>query len=159
MKKLSQIIKNTISGKTNIKMDRRYMVVIDRLKLSVSIFIIYAIFTFLHIGCPIRFVTGISCPGCGMTRAVLSVLHFNFKDAFYYHPLFFLAPVMYGLFLFDAFIKPSISKAIWSIIILLFLLTYAFRVFIVPSDVVTIDISKGIMLKLIHKILWEVSYD
>lgn len=47
----------------------------------------------LGIGCPIRFVTGISCPGCGMTRAWLEFLQFNPVAALAYHPLFWTVPV------------------------------------------------------------------
>lgn len=52
------------------------------------------------IGCPIRFVTGISCPGCGLTRAWLSALQFDFAAAMAYHPLFWLVP-------------PTVLLAVW----------------------------------------------
>ena len=45
------------------------------------------------IGCPIRLFTGISCPGCGMTRAWMCVLSLDFDKAFYYHPLWPLPAV------------------------------------------------------------------
>ena len=41
--------------------------------------------------CPFKAVTGIPCPGCGMTRAVLSALRGDFRTAFYYHPLWIVA--------------------------------------------------------------------
>lgn len=44
----------------------------------------------LGIGCPIKFVTGVSCPGCGMTRAWLSALSLRFDEALSYHPLYWL---------------------------------------------------------------------
>jgi hypothetical protein len=40
------------------------------------------------IGCPFRALTGIPCPGCGMTRSFLSLFHLDFHDAFLYHPMF-----------------------------------------------------------------------
>ncbi|MDR0850900.1 MAG: DUF2752 domain-containing protein [Clostridiales Family XIII bacterium] len=40
------------------------------------------------VGCPIKLVTGIPCPGCGMTRAFLAAARFDFAEAFLYHPLF-----------------------------------------------------------------------
>ena len=44
------------------------------------------------IGCPIKFLTGISCGGCGMTRAWLSVAALDIKGAFYYHRLYLFLP-------------------------------------------------------------------
>jgi Protein of unknown function (DUF2752). len=124
----------------------------ERIHLCICIFIIYLFLSLLHIGCPIKFVTGISCPGCGMTRAVLSALRLNFKEAFHYHPLFFMTPVMLFLFLFEEAIKPIYYKIAWFIIILLFFLIYIFRLFISSGSIVSIDINDGIMLKLIHQI-------
>lgn len=36
---------------------------------------------------------GILCPSCGETRCVIEIVHGNFKDAFFYHPIFFLTGV------------------------------------------------------------------
>ena len=47
------------------------------------------------IGCPIKFATGISCPGCGLTRAWLEALQLHFDRAVAYHPLFWLVPVAF----------------------------------------------------------------
>ncbi len=38
--------------------------------------------------CPTRYIFGIPCATCGMTRAFLSAAKLDFKAAFYYHPLF-----------------------------------------------------------------------
>ena len=59
----------------------------------IAIAIAYGGMFALGITCPIRFLTGISCPGCGMTRALLSALRFDFQAAFFYHTLWiFLVP-------------------------------------------------------------------
>ena len=42
--------------------------------------------------CPIRYFWGISCPGCGMTRACLNALRLDFSAAFSYHPLWVFMP-------------------------------------------------------------------
>lgn len=41
--------------------------------------------------CPYRAVTGMPCPGCGMTRAVHFLMHADVVRAFSYNPLLFLA--------------------------------------------------------------------
>ncbi len=51
----------------------------------------------LGVGCPIKFATGVSCPGCGMTRAWLAFLSLHLAEAVAYHPLFWTVPVAFAL--------------------------------------------------------------
>lgn len=44
-----------------------------------------------NIQCLIKEVIGLPCPTCGMTRAWVSVLRLDFKEAFWWHPLFPIA--------------------------------------------------------------------
>lgn len=46
----------------------------------------------LGILCPIRYLTGVPCPFCGMTRAWLSALGGDWAAALRFHPLFLLGP-------------------------------------------------------------------
>ncbi|MBO5355857.1 MAG: DUF2752 domain-containing protein [Clostridia bacterium] len=46
----------------------------------------------LGITCPIRYACGISCPGCGMTRACVNAFRLDFSAAFGYHPMWILMP-------------------------------------------------------------------
>ena len=57
-----------------------------------AVVVLYVILESFGVTCPIKYITGISCAGCGMSRAWISLLHFNIHDAFMYHPLFFLPP-------------------------------------------------------------------
>lgn len=41
--------------------------------------------------CPFKMATGYDCPGCGSQRALHSLLHGEFSQAFSYNPLFILA--------------------------------------------------------------------
>ncbi len=51
---------------------------------------IYVLISLLWIdeytNCLFKMVTGFPCPGCGLTRAFLSILHFDFKASFFYNP-------------------------------------------------------------------------
>ena len=146
-KRIPDLIRNRLNK------DKRWLTVYDRLKISFLIFVIYLIFNLIGLGCPIRALSGLSCPGCGMTRAVLSVLRLDFSAAFHYHPLFFLPPFMFMLFLFEDFIKPKYYKTAWIAIIVLFILVYLYRLLFTENDVVVIDIQSGLVLKLLHYII------
>jgi hypothetical protein len=41
--------------------------------------------------CPFRLVTGLTCPGCGSTRALHQLLHGHIEAAFMLNPLFVIA--------------------------------------------------------------------
>lgn len=41
--------------------------------------------------CPFHLLTGLECPSCGFQRAVYSLLHLRFADAFRYNPFLFIA--------------------------------------------------------------------
>jgi len=43
--------------------------------------------------CLLRKFTGIPCPSCGCTRSLLAWSHFNFAQAFFFNPLFFVCCV------------------------------------------------------------------
>lgn len=45
--------------------------------------------------CPTAAMFGIPCPGCGLTRATLALLHGEIRSALRFHPLVFLAAPMY----------------------------------------------------------------
>lgn len=122
----------------------------SRLKLVIIIFVLYLILNLLGAGCPIKFLSGFSCPGCGMTRAVTSALLLDFRSAFYFHPLFLVTPIMLYLFLFEDKLKSRYVRIAWIIIVLLFLITYLVRLLFTDSSIVSIDITSGFVLKFIH---------
>lgn len=47
--------------------------------------------------CPTAFFFGIPCPGCGLTRATLSLLHGDLAGAMRLHPLVFVLTPLFGL--------------------------------------------------------------
>ncbi len=60
-------------------------------------------------GCPFSMLTGLPCPGCGMTRAVNALLHGNWSQAITYHPLS-PAYLIIGVLLTIAAVAPSRSR-------------------------------------------------
>ena len=70
-------------------------------KKIIGLIVIVAITVFIFIlyryNCVFKFVFGVSCPMCGMTRAICSALRLNFKQAFYYHIAWPVIMVIFGL--------------------------------------------------------------
>ena len=57
-------------------------------------------------GCPFLSLTGIPCPGCGLTRAWLAVLRLDFAEAFRLNFMFPAVPVLALFVLFDGKLFP-----------------------------------------------------
>lgn len=79
--------------------------------------------------CPILFLTGIHCPGCGLTRAWLAALQGAFARAFVYHPMFWAVPVLYLFFWKDGrvFARPWCNRLVLMSIGFGFLLVWLSR--------------------------------
>ncbi len=61
--------------------------------ISLIVLIVYLIVSHLfeiYIPCPIHYITGFYCPGCGITRLIYSMLKLDFYQAFRYNPLLFI---------------------------------------------------------------------
>ncbi len=80
---------------------------------------------FMPVACPLIYVTGFPCAGCGMTRAVLFVLTGQFSRAFYMNPVAFLI-VLFGAYCFFCrYVKGGQVKGFIAGIIILFIVLLA----------------------------------
>ncbi len=121
------------------------------LSLILTIVLLYGLLYVIGIGCPIRFITGISCPGCGMTRAWLSALHLDFKSAFYYHPLFFTVPIIILVILCKNHVNKRVYNIFLIVMIASYVTIYAIRL-IQGSDIVAFRPYDNILFRLIRTI-------
>ena len=69
----------------------------------------------LNVKCIFLSLFDIPCPGCGMTRALLAALRLDFKQALFYHPMFWSIPVLGAYFLFDGGL---FKKKLWNNLLL-----------------------------------------
>ena len=85
--------------------------------------------------CIIKFITGIPCPSCQITRGVLAALRFDFVSAWNYHPMFWSVPIIYLYFVFDGkLIKNNfLNIGLAVIMIAVFFINWGIRLFLLFS--------------------------
>ncbi len=80
------------------------------------------------IPCPIKYITGMSCAGCGMSRAMLSVLRLDFSTAFAYHPLWIvIIPAILSIVILSAKGKGKAAGIVFHCLVGLFLAVWIIR--------------------------------
>jgi hypothetical protein len=78
--------------------------------------------------CPIKALTGLNCPGCGITRMFVALFHGNIYQAFRYNPLVFIElPIIAILILLYRFNKKS-RKVVNILFIILLVITVVYGV-------------------------------
>ena len=96
-----------------------------------------------HIPCFIREALGVSCPGCGMSRAALEVLRGDFSAALALHPLIF---VMIPLIFMLAF---SLKDTKFFTVVIVFFAALMLAVYFLrladPEDTVVSKTGRGII--------------
>ena len=112
----------------------------------------YLILAAVGRGCPIRLMTGIPCPGCGLSRAYLSLLHLDLAGAFAYHPMFWAVPLLIlGCLWYDR------RKSSWAMCLLIliaagFMITYFWRL-AAKDPALTSDLSSGLIYQAVSGLL------
>ena len=112
----------------------------------ILLFALIAVF-YLSFGCPVRLLTGISCPGCGMTRAVLALLRLDIGLAIEMHPLVFLLPVAAAVYLLRKRIPKKAMSALCVFALILLTAVYFVRLN-GQSDIVYADFESGLIYKI-----------
>ena len=103
---------------------------IKNIKQKILITAVYAailmVLRYFKVDCISVSLLGLPCPGCGMTRAVVSALMLDLPSAFSHHAMFWAMPVLYLYFLFDGnlFKNKKVNKAVFVIIAVGFLLNW-----------------------------------
>lgn len=77
-------------------MNKKKIVLIAFLVFILITFLLLDIFEVIGIPCPFYEFLHIYCPGCGSTRMIRSLLHFEFYQAFRYNPLLFILLFPFG---------------------------------------------------------------
>ena len=100
-----------------------------------AVVLFYLVIESLGVTCPIRFLTGVSCAGCGMSRAWLALLQGNLAEAARFHPLFWLPVPAAALLLFRRRLPGWVFRLSMAAVCALFLGVYLLRL-LDPGDAV-----------------------
>ena len=107
---------------------------------------IYLVMFGFGITCPIRYIWGVSCPGCGMTRACLSALRLDFSAAFVYHPLWVLllpTVIVIAICFFRKWTR--VLRVVVMAAAIALCVVYALRVARATGDVVVFEPQNGLL--------------
>jgi hypothetical protein len=100
----------------------------EKLIFAIGVLIYVLLLRLFDSTCIILSLFGFICPGCGMTRALISVLKLDFAAALSYHPLVFLMPLVILYFLFDGRLFGKVADlTVISLMVLSFLAVWVFR--------------------------------
>lgn len=132
--------------------DKRRLNRIEVITSVTAVVVLYVILESFGVTCPIKYITGISCAGCGMSRAWIALLHFNLHEAFMYHPLFFLPPVVVIVMLLKSKINIKFYKIFMFTMAGAFVIVYLYRMFIGTGDIVVFEPQNNIIFRIIRKL-------
>lgn len=114
-----------------------------------TVALVYIALEAVGVTCPIKYLTGVSCAGCGMSRAWLALLRGDWAGALAFHPLVLLPIPAALLLLFQKRLPRRVfSVGLWSCG-LLFIIVYFIRLAL-PGDVVVFAPQEGAVWR-----LWE----
>ena len=121
---------------------------------SVCLVLLVLIFTGIY-KCPLRVVTGIPCPCCGFTRAIVSALCGDFAASFYYHPLWPLmvlgllayALEWLGLYTLPKKVRDAAIILLAAAILVCFIIRH-----ILHSPVVEMDFSASLIYRILKSL-------
>lgn len=134
-----------------MKIDKREL---EEYLKAICIFLAALLIYILFTGCPIKLFTGISCAGCGMSRAYFSLLHLNFREAFHYHPLFLCPIIFVAVYIMTEFGFPKkTAKIIYGIMAFLFIAVYIFRMINPDDRIVVFEPQNGLIFRAIKYII------
>ena len=121
--------------------------ILEPLSACLAVVAFYAFLQCIGITCPVKFVTGISCAGCGMTRAWMALLHLDFSKSVYYHPLFWLPPVALAIFACRKRMNQKVYKILIFTMAVVFVIVYICRLVKGNNEIVVFQPQKSAIIQ------------
>lgn len=114
-----------------------------------AIVLFYVVIEALGVTCPILFLTGVSCAGCGMSRAWLSLLRLDLAAAAAFHPLFWLPVPAAALLLWRRRLPERVFRWGMGVVCVLFFIVYLIRLLSPENEVVVFQPAEGLIGRLV----------
>ncbi|MDO4960310.1 MAG: DUF2752 domain-containing protein [Eubacteriales bacterium] len=128
----------------------------EDLQLIAAILLAVLLMDLSGIGCPIKFLTGIPCAGCGMSRALLALCRADIRTAVQYHPLSVLMPAAFAAWIFRRHIPKRVFDALCFLLAGMFVLVYIFRM-ASGDPVLGINVENGFFIHIIKEVIYVLS--
>lgn len=86
---------------------------IKQTKWAIIVIIAYFVFgrKFIYSICPLIMLTGYPCPSCGLTRAGIQLLHFDFAGAWHMHPFIYVVAILVFCYCWEPLYQASVKAA------------------------------------------------
>ena len=115
---------------------------------------LYLVLFAVGITCPIKHVLGISCPGCGMSRALFYLLTFRPATALSYHPLvFLLIPFVAVCTVLAVKQRKKAFRALLLAGAVCLLTVWLYRMLVLDTDVVVFQPQNGLIGQWVMRLL------
>lgn len=120
--------------------------------------LVYLMLGLIGVGCPIKFQTGVSCLGCGMTRAWICVFRLHFGEAFSYHPLW-PVPLIWLIVLYYKRLQRHYNlwlfRAVDIVFASAFVIVYLIRMADPSDTIVVFEPKNGLIYKVAHFVVLQ----
>lgn len=106
--------------------------------------------TVFHAFCPMVILTGLPCPGCGISRAAFFLLTGRWGSAYRMNPMIFPVALVIVYFAWNRYLLGRKAKGIYQLVIavlVLLIATYCYRMYLYFPDRVPYVYHEGNMLE------------
>lgn len=120
---------------------------------------VIALVILLDRGCVFYHLTGIPCPGCGLTRSYLAAMQFDFAEAFRMHPLWSVTvPVLlWAVWKGGIFFKDHRKNLIFTLLLgLIYIGVYLIRMWLLFPDTPPMQFYDGALIPALYQRLREI---